>query len=66
MAFKFFFPFLFLISGIYPQSSLNVQNKIDELLQDQFFNSTLIAADIYNLSKQEVIYQRNEKMLLHP
>lgn len=52
---------LILISSLtYPQS------RINELLKDKFFKSSLVAIDVYNLTTQKVIYQKNNKMLLHP
>ena len=48
---------------IYSQS---VKQQIDLLLNDEFFQSSIIAADIYNLTTQEYLYRVNEKLLLHP
>jgi serine-type D-Ala-D-Ala carboxypeptidase/endopeptidase (penicillin-binding protein 4) len=48
---------------IYSQS---VRQQIDQLLKDEFFQSSIIAADIYNLTTQEYLYRVNEKLLLHP
>ena len=48
---------------IYSQS---VRQQIDQLLKDEFFQSSIVAADIYNLTTQEYLYRVNEKLLLHP
>lgn len=48
---------------IHPQST---DQKIDQLLNDKFSRSTIIAVDIYNLSTDEYIYRTNEKLLLRP
>jgi D-alanyl-D-alanine carboxypeptidase/D-alanyl-D-alanine-endopeptidase (penicillin-binding protein 4) len=59
--------FLLFISVSFPQNSLKqLQSKIDKLYQDKFFESTLAAVDIYNLTQQKVLYQKNHKLLLHP
>lgn len=62
-----FFFFLILTVTLTAQSSIeSVQNKIEDLLTDSFFDTTLAAVDIYNLSTNEVLYQKNNKFLLHP
>jgi D-alanyl-D-alanine carboxypeptidase/D-alanyl-D-alanine-endopeptidase (penicillin-binding protein 4) len=53
-------------SEIISQPVSSIQNKIDNLLSADFFQSTLIACDIYDLSKGEILYQKNHKLLLHP
>jgi D-alanyl-D-alanine carboxypeptidase/D-alanyl-D-alanine-endopeptidase (penicillin-binding protein 4) len=59
--------FLLFISVSFPQNSLKqLQSKIDKLYQDKFFESSLAAVDIYDLSKKKVLYQKNNKLLLHP
>lgn len=52
--------FLFLS---FPQS---IKEKIDSLLKDPFFESTILAADIYDLTEQKYLYRINHKLLLHP
>jgi D-alanyl-D-alanine carboxypeptidase/D-alanyl-D-alanine-endopeptidase (penicillin-binding protein 4) len=52
---------LLLTSFIFAQPS-----KIDKLYNDKLFESSLAAVDIYDLAKQKVIYQKNNRMLLHP
>jgi len=42
------------------------KKKIDRILDDDFFNSTLIAVDAYNLTTKTKVYQKNERYLLHP
>lgn len=65
MQYKILVLCLVLFSSILrPQSG--IQHTIDSLLTDSFFDSTLIAVDIYNLSKDESIYRKNEKLLLRP
>lgn len=43
-----------------------IVKSLDSLLTGSFFDTTLVAVDIYNLSKKKVVYQKNQKMLLHP
>jgi D-alanyl-D-alanine carboxypeptidase/D-alanyl-D-alanine-endopeptidase (penicillin-binding protein 4) len=62
---KFTLSILFFTVTIFSQS-VSVQEKINNLLNTEFFNSTLIALEVYNLTKGEIIYQRNGKMLMNP
>lgn len=57
---------IFVNSEIISQPVSSIQNKIDNLLSADFFQSTLIACDIYDLTKGGILYQKNHKMLLHP
>ncbi len=58
---------LFPSTGIFPQlNKVQLKNKIDELLKDDFFNSATIAIDAYDLTTGEYLYQMNEKKLLNP
>lgn len=43
-----------------------VTNKINEILKDKFFTSSLAAIDVYDLSSNKIVYQRNNKLLLRP
>ncbi len=40
--------------------------RIDSLLQDNYFEKTLLACKILNLENDSVLYSKNERMLLHP
>jgi D-alanyl-D-alanine carboxypeptidase/D-alanyl-D-alanine-endopeptidase (penicillin-binding protein 4) len=42
------------------------QEKLDSLISDSFFNSTQISIDVFDLTENEFVYQKNEKLLLHP
>jgi D-alanyl-D-alanine carboxypeptidase/D-alanyl-D-alanine-endopeptidase (penicillin-binding protein 4) len=59
---------LFLISN--KSFSQNIYEKaigeIDELISKDFFNSSIIAIDVYDLTAEEIILKKNEKLLLHP
>ncbi len=69
--------FLLLSSQNFPQLNNEQPNKgqldkeqlkqgIDELLKDDFFNSTTIAVSAYDLTAGEPLYNFNEKRLLNP
>lgn len=49
----------------YSQNSSTVK-KLKDLLKDKFFESTLVAVDIFDLTDNKKIFQHNHKMLLHP
>jgi D-alanyl-D-alanine carboxypeptidase/D-alanyl-D-alanine-endopeptidase (penicillin-binding protein 4) len=40
--------------------------SIDSLLTGSFFDTTLVSVDIYNLTKKKSVYQKNQKLLMHP
>lgn len=49
---------------VFPQSS--IREKLDKILSSSFFESTLAAVDVYDLTGKEIIYQKNNRYLLHP
>ena len=49
---------------VFPQSS--IQEKLDKILSNSFFESTLAAVDVYDLTGKEIIYRKNNRYLLHP
>jgi len=69
MAIKYYLKIIFILfftTQIYSQTVSSVQQKIDALLSEDFFQSTLIGIDVYNLTSKEMVYHKNEKILLHP
>ena len=59
--------FFLLASFIFAQSSTKqIQTQIDKLYKDKFFESSLASIDIFDLTKQKILYQKNNKLLLHP
>ena len=59
--------FLFLSSNIFAQLNRNqVESGLDDILKDEFFNTTTIALDVYDLTTGEYIYKVNEHRLLNP
>ena len=63
--FRFLFV-LFIPGVIIPQGKTALKTDIDLLLRDNFFNSATAAIDIYDLTANEIIYRKNEKLLLRP
>ncbi len=55
---------LIFISVLAGQNS--VKDQIEKLYQDPFFERSIAAIDVYNLTKNEPVYSRYEKLLLHP
>lgn len=50
-----------------PQSKSSVVvSKLDKLLSDKFFESTHVSVDVYDLTSDESLYQKNHKFLMHP
>ncbi len=43
-----------------------VEKEINKILDDDYFQSTILAVDIYDLTTKKVIYRNQPKMLLHP
>lgn len=51
----------------FSQTSLRQLNtKLDRLFKDKYFESTLAAVDVYNLTTKKILFQKNNRMLLHP
>lgn len=54
-------------ASIFAQSSSKyIHNEIEKLFKDKFFTSALAAVDVYDLTVQKTLYQKNNKLLLHP
>lgn len=50
-----------------PKSAIkNLEYRINELISDSFFDKTLIAIDIFDLTVSIPLYKKNEKLLLRP
>ncbi len=48
------------------ENKVNLKSEIDSLLNDDYFQSTLAAVDVFDLTKSEFLYQKNSKLLFHP
>ncbi len=58
----FLFPIL-----LHSQSKIqNLESKISQVIDDTFFERTLIALDIFDLTDSIHLFRKNEKLLLHP
>ncbi len=58
---------LFFSSDVFPQLNREqVISQLDGILSDDFFKTTTIAVDVYDLTDGEYIYQANEHKLLNP
>lgn len=55
--------FLVISFQAFPQT---LKTKIDNVLQDKFFDRCLIAVQIEGLTTGKTLYKKNEKILLHP
>jgi len=51
---------------IFPQDKNTIVEKLDKLLSSNFFESTPAAVDVYDLTGKQVVYQKNNKYLMHP
>ncbi len=63
---KVLFAILFYAVPFLSQTKTSTPEKIDSLFAHPFFDTCLVAADIYNLSTQKQVYAKNTKLLLHP
>lgn len=57
---------LFSASIFAQSSSKHIQNEIEKLFTDKFFTSSLAAIDVYDLTAGKTLYQKDNKLLLHP
>ena len=60
------FFFLTTVSTFSQSTSSNLVKKLEGLLSDNFFTTTTTAFEIFNLSKDRLLYSKNSKLLLHP
>lgn len=63
---KFISLIIFLSALCFAQNKDELKTKLDNLLNDDFFQSASIAVDIYDLTEKEILYQKDKKKLLHP
>jgi D-alanyl-D-alanine carboxypeptidase/D-alanyl-D-alanine-endopeptidase (penicillin-binding protein 4) len=61
-----FFIILLTLNSIFVLYSQSIDKEIERILQNDFFQSTIISADIYDLTSEEYLYRLNETLLLHP
>lgn len=64
---KLFLAIVFLVPQLFSQSGKDqLKNEINDLLKNDFFNTTTISIDVYDLTSKETLYQVNERKLLNP
>ncbi len=63
---SFLVTFLFIVSFQSGFSQEKLKDKINNILVDSFFNRSIIAIDVYDLTGQKSLYKKNEKLLLNP
>ncbi len=51
------------ISSIYPQS---LKSKLDKITNDKYFDTCLVSIQVEDLTTSNIIYSKNEKVLLRP
>lgn len=57
---------LILFNFLFLSYSQPLKEKIEAVLTDKFFESSILAADIYDLTASKYLYRNNSKLLLHP
>ena len=63
---KFFF-ILFFISNLFPQQDQKqLISGINNIISDPFFEQTIAALDVFDLTDSVSIFKKNEKLLLRP
>ena len=60
---KYIFLLSLIFLNVYPQS---IKTKIDDLLNDKYFESCLVSIQVEDLTSNKTLYKKNEKMLLRP
>ena len=60
--------FLILFSVyVFPQQGIaSLNKKLGKIVNDEFFQHSQIAIDVYDLTAQKSLYKHNESLLLHP
>ena len=62
-----FFLLTIFAANTFPQSNeQNLKSRIDSVFADQFFQSTSMGIDVYDLTAKKELYKKNEKLLFRP
>jgi D-alanyl-D-alanine carboxypeptidase/D-alanyl-D-alanine-endopeptidase (penicillin-binding protein 4) len=57
--------FIFLAGFLYPQSSFDsLRAKLNQVTQSMYFDTTLISLDVYDLTKNQPVFAKNQNFLL--
>jgi serine-type D-Ala-D-Ala carboxypeptidase/endopeptidase (penicillin-binding protein 4) len=58
---------IFIAGLIHPQSSLDsLKQKLELVTHEKYFDTTLISLDVYDLTRNQPVYAKNQNFLLHP
>ncbi|MBK8945093.1 MAG: D-alanyl-D-alanine carboxypeptidase/D-alanyl-D-alanine-endopeptidase [Ignavibacteriae bacterium] len=64
---EFLLAFLIFSFPIFAQEfNKEIEEEINEIFEDDFFKSSMLAVSIYDLTDDKLLYQKNEKQLLTP
>ncbi len=64
---KIFFTLFFLNLILSAQvTTENLKTKLDSLTTSSFFDTAAVSIDVFDLTADKIIYQKNNKLLLHP
>jgi len=67
MIYKTLLTFIFFSINLFAQTGLNaLKNDLDKIVNDEFFEQSQIAIEIFDLSEGKSLYSHNNKLLLHP
>ncbi len=67
LKFTSLFYFLFLLTQSFTQNfNKKIEDEFNEIFEDDYFQSTMLAVSIYDLTTDEMLYEKNAEMLLHP
>jgi D-alanyl-D-alanine carboxypeptidase/D-alanyl-D-alanine-endopeptidase (penicillin-binding protein 4) len=61
-----FFYLILTISPVLPQDIRALKSNIDLILSERFFDTTQIGIDVYDLTANERLYSKNERLLFRP
>lgn len=61
--FTVFFVNLFLSAQV---TTDNLKEKLDSLTSSSFFDTASVSIDVFDLTSNKILYQKNNKLLLHP
>ncbi len=63
----YFLLFLFILPKFsFTQEKSSLSLSLDSLFSNDFFKTTIVAIDIYDLTDNKKLYSKNETLLLHP
>lgn len=58
--------FFIITISLLAQDKSSLRYSIDTLLANDFFSASIASVSVYDLSANEILYNRSEKLLLHP